>query len=146
MLYEELGGRGFVVVAVALDRSPDDARPWIEAARPTYPALIDTHHVVADLYNVVNVPTIFWIDERGRIVRPNDVAFGSDTFKNLTGLSSALNAAPSPRTQARSPSRCRADESPVRFLNVSEPKATSLGRTMRPRSSIQKIVGTLTTL
>jgi hypothetical protein len=31
-------------------------------------------------------------------------------------------------------------------LKVSVPKATSLGRTMRPRSSIQKIVGTLTTL
>ena len=89
MLYEELRGRGFVVVAVALDRSADDARPWIEAARPTYPALIDTRHALADLYNVVNVPTIFWIDERGRIVRPNDVAFGSDTFRSLTGLSSA---------------------------------------------------------
>jgi hypothetical protein len=78
-----------VVVAVALDKTADDARPWVEAARPTYPALIDTRHVLADLYNVVNVPTIFWIDERGRIVRPNDVAFGSDTFKHLTGLSSA---------------------------------------------------------
>ena len=45
--------------------------------------------MLADLYNVVNVPTIFWIDERGRIVRPNDVAFGTDTFKHITGLESA---------------------------------------------------------
>ena len=45
--------------------------------------------MLADLYNVVNVPTIFWIDERGRIVRPNDVAFGADTFKHITGLESA---------------------------------------------------------
>ena len=45
--------------------------------------------MVADLYNVVNVPTVVWIDARGRIVRPNDVAFGADTFKHLTGLSSA---------------------------------------------------------
>jgi hypothetical protein len=45
--------------------------------------------VMADLYNVVNVPTIFWIDERGRIVRPNDVAFGADTFRHITGLESA---------------------------------------------------------
>jgi hypothetical protein len=44
---------------------------------------------VADLYNVVNVPTVFWMDERGRIVRPNDVAFGSDTFRHITGLESA---------------------------------------------------------
>jgi hypothetical protein len=76
---------------VALDKTADDARPWIEAAAPTHPTLIDTRHVVADLYHVVNVPTIFWIDERGRIVRPNDVAFGADTFKHITGLSSAIH-------------------------------------------------------
>jgi hypothetical protein len=75
------------VISVALDKNADDARPWIESANPTYPALIDPQHLMADLYNVVNVPTIFWIDERGRIVRPNDVAFGSDTFKHITGLS-----------------------------------------------------------
>jgi hypothetical protein len=70
---------------VALDR-PADARTWIEKAQPTHPALIDARHVVADLYNIVNVPTVFWIDERGRVVRPNDVAFGTDTFKHITGL------------------------------------------------------------
>jgi hypothetical protein len=74
------------VITVALDKSPEDARPWIEAARPSHPSLIDTAHHLADLYNIVNVPTVLWIDERGRIVRPNDVAFGSDTFRHLTGL------------------------------------------------------------
>ena len=78
-----------MVVTVALDASPDDARAWIEAASPTHPSLVDTRHVLADLYNLVNVPTVLWIDARGRIVRPNDVAFGADTFKPLTGLSSA---------------------------------------------------------
>jgi hypothetical protein len=77
------------VITVALDKSAEDARPWIEKAQPAHPSLIDTRHVLADLYNVVNVPTIFWIDERGRIVRPNDVAFGTDTFKHITGLESA---------------------------------------------------------
>lgn len=88
-LYEELAGRGFVVITVALDKSADDARPWIEKAAPTHPALIDGAHALADLYNVVNVPTVLWIDERGRIVRPNDVVFGTDTFKHITGLESA---------------------------------------------------------
>ena len=74
---------------MALDTSPEDARPWIEKARSTHPALIDTGHLLADLYNVVNVPTALWIDERGRIVRPNDVAFGTDTFTHITGLESA---------------------------------------------------------
>jgi len=88
-LYEELRDRNFVVVAVALDKSAEDARPWIEKAAPTYPVLIDTQHVLPDLYNIVNVPTALWIDERGRIVRPNDVVFGSDTFKHITNLESA---------------------------------------------------------
>jgi hypothetical protein len=92
-VYEELRGLGFTVITVALDKSADDARPWIEAAHPTHPSLIDTGHVLADLYNVVNVPTILWIDERGRIVRPNDVAFGTDTFKHITGLTAAAHLA-----------------------------------------------------
>ena len=90
-VYEELKSHGFVVITVALDKSADDARPWIEAARPTHPSVIDTRHVVAELYNIVNVPTIVWIDERGRIVRPNDVAFGADTFRQLTGLDSSIH-------------------------------------------------------
>jgi hypothetical protein len=74
------------VISVALDKDFDAARPWIEAASPTHPSLVDTHHVVSDLYNMVNVPTILWIDEAGRIVRPNDVAFGNNKYRELTGL------------------------------------------------------------
>jgi len=92
-VYGELRGYGFTVVTVAIDKSAEDARPWIAAARPTHPSLIDTTHVLADLYNIVNVPTILWLDERGRIVRPNDVAFGTDTFKSITGLEAAKHLA-----------------------------------------------------
>ncbi len=92
-LYEELKGCGFTVITVALDKSPEDARPWIEAAKPAHPSLVDVKHVVADLYNMVNVPTILWIDEQGRIVRPNDVAFGTDTYKHITGLEAAKHLA-----------------------------------------------------
>ena len=41
-----------------------------------------------DLYGMINVPTILWIDEEGRIARPNDVAFGSNDFKEMTGIDS----------------------------------------------------------
>src|SRR5207248_9254942 len=84
-LSEELGERGFTPVTVALDKSFEDARPYIERAAPGHPALVDTEHVTADLFNIINVPTMIWIDERGRIVRPNDVQFGTDTFVALTG-------------------------------------------------------------
>ena len=77
------------MISVAVDRSADAARPWIEAAHPTHPSLVDTRHRLADLYNMVNVPTVVWIDERGRIVRPNDVAFGTDTFRQITGIEAA---------------------------------------------------------
>ncbi len=92
-VYEELKGSGFMVITVALDKSPEDARPWIEAAKPAHPSLIDVRHGLADLYNIVNVPTVLWIDEHGRIVRPNDVAFGTDTFTPITGLEAAKHLA-----------------------------------------------------
>lgn len=88
-MYAELKDHNFVVITVALDKSPEDARELIEAAQPSHPSLIDRDHVLADLYRIVNVPTVVWIDERGRIVRPNDVAFGTDTFKDLHGIPSA---------------------------------------------------------
>jgi hypothetical protein len=92
-VYEELRGYGFTVITVAIEASAEDARPWIEAAKPAHPSLVDTRHALADLYNIVNVPTILWIDERGRIVRPNDVAFGTDTFNPITGLEAARHLA-----------------------------------------------------
>jgi hypothetical protein len=51
--------------------------------------LIDEKHLVSKLYNMVNVPTGVWINEQGRIVRPNEVAFVDDRFKNFSGLDSA---------------------------------------------------------
>ena len=88
-LYEELGPHGFVPITVALDKDPEDARPYIERAHPTHPSLIDTEHVVAELYHLVNVPTMIWIDEQGRIVRPHDSQFGTDTFTAFHGKQSA---------------------------------------------------------
>jgi hypothetical protein len=38
MLREELAPLGHAVITVAFDKNPDDARPWIEAARPTHPS------------------------------------------------------------------------------------------------------------
>jgi len=85
-LNEELAADGLTVITVALDKTPEDARPFIEAAAPTHPSLIDTEYLLADLYNMVNVPTVVWIDEAGAIVRPNDVQFVADTYSQMTGF------------------------------------------------------------
>ena len=56
---------------------------WDAAAAPTYPCLIDEKHVVADLYNMKNVPMAVWIDEEGRIVRPAEPAGATDGFRYM---------------------------------------------------------------
>jgi len=90
-MHDELKDHGFTVITVAEDKSAGDAREWIEKAAPTHPSLVDTQHIVSDLYNMVNVPTVVWIDEDGRIARPNDVVFGSNTFQAMTGIDSELH-------------------------------------------------------
>jgi hypothetical protein len=51
--------------------------------------VIDTEHRLAELYHIVNVPTIVWIDEDGKVCRPNDAQFGTDTFTAFHGKKSA---------------------------------------------------------
>jgi tetratricopeptide (TPR) repeat protein len=90
-LYQQLKDKNFEIVSVAQDTNGvKDAGQWITAAHPTYTVLIDDKHEVTKLYNMVNVPTGVWINEQGRIVRPNEVAFIDDRFKPLTGLDSSI--------------------------------------------------------
>lgn len=90
-LYAEVGERGLVPLAVALDtRGVDAVRPWVEAARVAYPCLVDRHHVVAGLYDIPNVPYAVWIDEQGRIVRPPEPAGTSDAFRARDRATGAL--------------------------------------------------------
>ena len=72
-----------------MDADPAAAAPWIAAAHPEHPSLIDTRHKVSELFGMVNVPTGVWIDEQGQIVRPSEVAYCTDTFRKLTGVDSA---------------------------------------------------------
>ena len=74
-LRHELHPKGFELVAVGLDTlGGDGCRVFIEAAKPEHPSLIDRHHVLADLFGVINIPSSVWIDERGMIVRPAEAA------------------------------------------------------------------------
>lgn len=89
VIYEKLKDKNFEIVSVAQDTNGvKDAGPWITAAKPTYTELIDERHEVSKLYNMVNVPTGVWIDEQGKIVRPNEVAFVDDRFRTFSGLDS----------------------------------------------------------
>jgi len=83
-LHDELEPDGFTALAVAIDDSPDDVRPFVDDV--TFPVLIDAQHLLTELYAISNVPTVIWIDEEDRIVRPNGIAFGTDTFRDFTGV------------------------------------------------------------
>ncbi len=74
-LRNELHPKGFELVTVGLDTQGDaGCRAFIEAARPEHPSLIDQHHVLADLFGVINIPSSVWIDENAMIVRPAEAA------------------------------------------------------------------------
>jgi hypothetical protein len=90
-LYTELAPKGFVVIAVAFDSGGAEAAgQWIQRANPTYPCLIDRRHVVAELYNMVNVPIAVWINEEGRIVRPPEPAGTTDGFRQMDRTTFAM--------------------------------------------------------
>lgn len=97
-LYDELKGHGFIVIAVALDSREGDALPWIEAASPTYPCLIDRDHRLAELYHMVNVPQAVWIDEHGTIVRPTEVAGAYEGFRRMDRTTREMPAEVAKRT------------------------------------------------
>ena len=74
-LRSELHPKGLELVTVGLDTlGGAGCRAFIEAARPEHPSLIDRHHVLADLFGVINIPSSVWIDENGVIVRPAETA------------------------------------------------------------------------
>ncbi len=116
-LYEEFKSRNFIIIAVALDTGGEAAvRRWIRPAEPievparfqdimgwtseqyrnsavpTYPCLIDRRHVVAELYDIRNVPMSVWIDEAGRIVRPAEPTGATDGFRFRDRATSAMPA------------------------------------------------------
>ena len=67
----ELHPQGVEIVTVSLEMSgPQASRPYIEAAQPEHPSLLDPTHQMDALFGVVNIPNVVWIDEQGVIVRP----------------------------------------------------------------------------
>jgi tetratricopeptide (TPR) repeat protein len=85
--YHDLNNKNFEIISIAQDTGgAKAAAPWITAANPEYTALVDDKHLVTQLYGMVNVPTAVWINEKGQIVRPNEVAYVDNRFKQFTNI------------------------------------------------------------
>ena len=74
-LRSELHPHGLEVVTVALDVNAEAARGLIARNPHDHPSLIDSAHLLDELFGITNVPSGVWIDERGTIVRPPEPAF-----------------------------------------------------------------------
>lgn len=83
-VYDEVKDQDFMIIAVAEEsRGAETAKEFIAEASPGYVCLIDEHHLVADLFNMVNVPNSVWIDENGKIVRPSETAGSHDAWRAM---------------------------------------------------------------
>ena len=82
-MFESVADENFMIISVAMDADIEAARPWVAEAAPTYVTLIDQHHVLASLYNMVNVPQAVWIDEDGRVVRPTESGGSIDILREF---------------------------------------------------------------
>ncbi len=71
---------------MAIDENIDAIRSFAKGV--TFPVLMDPDHLLTELYAISNVPTVVMIDEDDRIVHPNWSAFGTDTFRDFTGIDS----------------------------------------------------------
>ncbi len=91
-VYQELKDKGFEIVSFAEDTGGEAAAgQWFDRGGATYTQIVDENHVVSRLYNMVNVPTGVWIDEEGRIVRPNETAYPKDVSITLGGKKMEVN-------------------------------------------------------
>jgi peroxiredoxin len=84
--YEELREHGFELISIAVDDDVEAARPYVEAAEPSFRTAIDPEHAIVQAYGILNVPSAVWIDENDRVVRTPDLAYGDRTWIDFTGV------------------------------------------------------------
>lgn len=66
-LYREYRDRGFVVIGVSLDRSPDVVRQFVKETDVTFPIVLDPDWHVADRFRVLGLPGTFVVGPDGDV-------------------------------------------------------------------------------
>ncbi|MBM7869138.1 thiol-disulfide isomerase/thioredoxin [Clostridium pascui] len=81
-LYQETKNSDLVILAVNLDEEKDTVQKFINSNKYNFPVLLDTGNIVAGKYEVVSIPTSFFIDEEGNIVDKHIGAMTIEDMKN----------------------------------------------------------------
>lgn len=76
-IYDEWSGKGLVVLAINMGESPFDVKTFMETYNLSIPALVDVAGNAAHKYNIVSIPTSFFIDSDGIIQQKIIGAFPS---------------------------------------------------------------------
>ena len=86
--------QGFEIISAAQDSGGEAAAgPWFDRAHATFTQIVDETHLISSLYNMVNVPTGVWINEKGIIVRPPETAYSSNVELTMGGKKLSSNGA-----------------------------------------------------
>ncbi len=66
-VYERYRARGFIVLAVNFRERADQVRPFVEDLGLTFPVLLDETGRVAAQYQVIGLPSSYFVDAQGQV-------------------------------------------------------------------------------
>jgi len=66
-VYNEWHGKGLVVLAINIGESTSQIEEFMQSQGLSLPVLLDTRGSIAQRYNIMGIPTTFFIDKEGII-------------------------------------------------------------------------------
>ncbi len=88
-IYEGWTGRGLVILAINLGESHTKVESFMQSYALSFPVLLDTNQDVANNYNIIGIPTTFFIDGYG-IIQAIKIGAFSGTAEIEENLSKIL--------------------------------------------------------
>ncbi len=85
-IYDEWSGKELVLLAINLGESSDKVTSFVESYSISFPVLLDTNQDAARCYNILYIPSTFFIDRDGII---QDIEVGA--FESKEEIESSLS-------------------------------------------------------
>jgi thiol-disulfide isomerase/thioredoxin len=68
-LYNETNDSDLVILAINLGESKNDVTSFLEDNKYSFPVLLDSNQTISEQYNIQYIPTSFFIDADGNIIK-----------------------------------------------------------------------------